>query len=90
MTPAEIMFLGKIRLVFDKLIPNKEKAEHTVEKTGNKFYHVDEKVFYWIYQMRKRYWDVETVVKRISRRIYLIKGPKMVTKGTWIKQKVGI
>ena len=46
MTPVEIMFVPKIRSVFDKLIPNKEKVEHTVQKIGNKFYEVGEKVFF--------------------------------------------
>ena len=56
MTPAEIMFVQKIRLVFDKLIPNKKKVKHKVQKkTGNKFYKVGEKVFYQMYQTGKRY-----------------------------------
>ena len=46
MTPAEILFSRKIRSVFDKLIPNKEKVEYTVQKTGNKFYEMGEKVFF--------------------------------------------
>ena len=32
MTPAEIMFAQKIRPVFNKLIPNKKKVDHTVQK----------------------------------------------------------
>ena len=49
MTPAEIMLAWKIRLVFDKLIPNKKKVENRVQKTGNKFYEVGEKVLYQMY-----------------------------------------
>ena len=45
MTSAEIMFARKIKSVFDKLILNKEKVEHTVQKTRNKFYKVGEKDF---------------------------------------------
>ena len=45
MSPAEIVFARKIRSVFDKLIPNKKKVEHTVQKTGNKFYEECEKFF---------------------------------------------
>ena len=41
-----IMFVWKIRSDFDKLILKKEKDEHMVQKTGNKFYEVCEKVFY--------------------------------------------
>ena len=47
MTPAEIMFAWKIRSVFDKLIANKEKVKHTVQKTGNKSHEVGEKVRKW-------------------------------------------
>ena len=32
---TEIKFAQKIRLVFDKLIPNKKNVEHTVQKTAN-------------------------------------------------------
>ena len=39
------MFVQKIRSVFDKLIPNKEKVEHMVQKTGNKFCEVGGKFF---------------------------------------------
>ena len=45
MTSAEFVFARKIRLVFDKLIPNKEKLEHAVQKTEKEFYKVGEKVF---------------------------------------------
>ena len=31
-----------------------------------------------MYQIGKRYWEVGTIVKRIGRVIYLVKGPKMV------------
>ena len=43
-TLAEIMLAWKIRSVFDKLIPNKEKVKYMVQKSGNKFYKVGEKV----------------------------------------------
>ena len=76
MTLTEIMFAWKIRSVFDKLIPNKKKVEHTEQKTGYKFYGVGEKVFYQMYQMGKRCWEVGTV----GRMIYFVKGPKMVHK----------
>ena len=51
-----------------------------VQKTGNKFYKMGENVFYPMYQMGKRYWEVGIIVKRIGRMIYLVKGPKMVHK----------
>ena len=45
MTPVQIMFARKIRLVLDNLRPNKEKVEHMLQKTGNRFYEVGENVF---------------------------------------------
>ena len=33
-----------------------------------------------MYQVGKRYWDAGTIVKRIGRMTYLVKGPKMVHK----------
>ena len=33
-----------------------------------------------MYQTGKRYWEVGTIVKRIGRMIYLVKGPKMALK----------
>ena len=64
MTSAEIMLARKIRSVFEKLIPNKEKVE---QKTGNKFFEVVEKVFYRMYQTGKIYWEIGTIVKIISK-----------------------
>ena len=80
MTPAKIMFAQKIRSVFDKQIPNKEKVKYTVQQSKNEFYEVGKKVFYQMYQTGKRYWEVGTIIKRIKRMIYLVKGLKMVHK----------
>ena len=51
-----------------------------VQITGNKFYKVGRKVFYQMYQTGKKYWEIGTIVKRISQMIYLVKGPKMMHK----------
>lgn len=42
-----------------------------------------------MYQTGKNYWEVETIVKRISRMIHLVKGPKMVHKRHWNQTKNG-
>ena len=78
MTPSEIMIARNIRLVFNKLIFNKEKVKCMAQKTGNKFLGSRWKGFYQIYQMGKKYWEVRTIIKRICRMIYLVKGPKMI------------
>ena len=49
-------------------------------KNWNKFYEVGEKVFYQKYQTKKKYWEVGTLIQRIGRMIYLVKGPKMMHK----------
>ena len=40
-----------------------------------------------MYQTGKTYWEVGTIVKRIGRMIYLVKGPKMVHKRHLKKKK---
>ena len=78
MTSTE-MFARKIRSVFDKPILNMKEVEHTVQKLEKNYKEI-QKVFYRMYQTGKIYWKAGTIVKRIGRMIYLLKGPKMVHK----------
>ena len=87
MTPANIIFTRKIRLVFDKLRPNKKKVEPTVQKNGNTFYEVCEKDFYGRYQTGKRKWEVGTIVQTNCRMIHLMKQTKMMHKMQLIQIK---
>ena len=67
MTPTEIMLA--------KLIPNNEKFEHTVQKTGKKIDELGKRVFLNVSDGEK-YWEVGTIGKMI----YLVKGPDIVHK----------
>ena len=51
--PVEVMFVRKIRSVFDKLIPQKQRSRYS-NKVMNKHYEVGEKVIYRLYQNKKK------------------------------------
>ena len=85
MTPAEIMFSRKIDRSLISRYPMKKMSNIQYKKkkktrTGNKFYEMGKKIFGRMYQTRKSYWDVGTIVKRISRMIYVVKVQKVVHK----------
>ena len=54
MTPAEVMFVRKIKSLFDKLLPNQSKHGHT-NKMTRKRYKIGENVFFRMFQSNKSF-----------------------------------
>ena len=75
MSPAEIMFARKIKSVFDKLIPSKNKNMEK-QKVDKKFYQPSENIYYKEYNNGKETWKEGVIDKRIGRLMYTIKHPK--------------
>ena len=87
--PAEVMFARKIKSVFEKLLLNQWKPGHTNKVTRKRF-KTDEKVFFYMFQSNKSYWETSTVDKQIGNIIYIIWGPGSPVKDTWTKDGSGI
>ena len=73
------MFARKVRSVFYKLLPEKNKW---IKKKNDavKFFNPGEKIFLKIYKKNKEYWWKDVSEKRVDRVLYMIKGPKGVHK----------
>ena len=77
MSPVEVMFVRKIKSVFDKFLPNQWKPEH------KKWIENDSKlakVFFRLFQSNKSYWKTGAVDKHIGNMIYIIKRPRFTRK----------
>ena len=78
-SPAELMFARKIRSIFDKLLPCPRKKPD--KKYDNiKRYSTGQKIYFRNYRNGKSFWDDGTILKRIGRVVYTIKGPKFECK----------
>lgn len=75
MAPAELMFARKVKSVFDKLLPGRNRIKNTMY-TARKRYTPGEKVFFKCYRNNIEFWERGIVDKRIGDLIYIIKGPK--------------
>lgn len=56
MAPAELMFARKIKSVFDKLLPGKNRVKNTMY-TARKRYTAGEKVFFKCYRNNVEFWE---------------------------------
>ena len=78
MSPAELMFVRKIRPVFDKLLPKQVRPPtSTIPK---KAYLPGEKVFFQVQRNNTTSWEQGKIQKRIGQMVYLIEGPTFVHK----------
>ena len=72
MSPAELMFARKIRLVFDKLILSKKRIRKKIN-ISNKTYSPREKIYFLNYHLGKATWLQRIIEKRIGNMMYIIK-----------------
>ena len=78
MSPAELMFVRKIRPVFDKLLPKQVRLPtSTIPK---KAYLPGEKVFFQVQRNNTTSWEQGKIQKRIGQMVYLIEGPTFIHK----------
>ena len=78
-SPAETIFAGKIRSVFDKLIPRQARFEKTVT-LPKKRYACGEKVLFKVYKNNITFWEVGTVKQRVGELVYIILDPQNIHK----------
>ena len=74
-SPAETMFIRKVKSVFDKLIPWQAKFKKTVSPHKKHFYPGD-KVLFKAYKSNMIFWEVGTIKQRIGKLVYIVQGPK--------------
>ena len=73
------MYARKIRLVFDRLLPNR-KTNYAKIKTSYKSYKEGDKVFFRNYRAGKCFWEDGIVTRTSGRVIYLSHGSKFFCK----------
>ena len=78
-SPAEKIFAGKIKSVFDKLIPQQAKFKKTVSPHKKHFFPGD-KVIFKAYKNNMTFWEVGTIKQRIVELVYTVQGPKTTNK----------
>ncbi|XP_052823598.1 uncharacterized protein K02A2.6-like [Octopus bimaculoides] len=78
-SPAELMFAGKIKPVFNKLLPGKRRK--IARENTARFLKIGEKVlFVRTHKNGKQSWEDGVIIKRIGKMLYLVKSSKGVYK----------
>ena len=86
---AELIFAGKIRSVFDKLIPSFNEIKES-KNTLNKFYRLGKKISFLNYHLGKTTWIEGIIEKRIGKMVFVIKHPKWKVRRNTNQIKKGI
>ena len=74
-SPAETMFVRKIRSVFDKVLPKQNKLRKTTLAPKKRF-NPGEKVYFKKYQNNTSCWERGIIKKRIGDMVYIVEGLK--------------
>lgn len=72
---SDVMFARKIRSVFDKLLPSKNKNRHTPIVPKRSFKPV-ERVYFRMFKNNMAYWEPGTIISRLGNVLYTIQGEK--------------
>ena len=76
MSPTDLMFVRKIRSIFDKLIPSKKGNKKKKINISNKTYSPGEEIYFLNYHLGKATWLEGIIEKRIGNLMYIIKHPR--------------
>lgn len=73
-SPAELMFATKIKLVFDKLLPGRKIKSLNIKKSNIKSFKAGDKVFFRSYKARKESWEDGKIILLLGRMMYMVQG----------------